>query len=67
MSVSGQTGSTGCWAINKRNGYAPPGPWARMIDNIASKLAFFPPTPASYSVKEHKDHSNQLYIQPADR
>ncbi|KAF8064605.1 abhd17c [Scenedesmus sp. PABB004] len=46
---------------------APPGPWGRVVDAIASRLAFFPPDPPSYSVQEHRDGSGQLYIQPLDR
>lgn len=44
-----------------------PGPWGRMVDGIASRLAFFPPTPPSYTVEEHKDSTGQLYIQPVER
>jgi hypothetical protein len=44
-----------------------PGPWGRFVEGIASKLAFFPPDPPSYEVKEHKDASRQLYVQPVDR
>lgn len=44
-----------------------PGPWGRFVEGIASKLAFFPPDPPSYEVKEHKDASRQLYVQPTDR
>jgi hypothetical protein len=38
-----------------------------MVDGIASRLAFFPPTPPSYTVEEHKDSTGQLYIQPVER
>eukprot|EP00879_Flechtneria_rotunda_P013371 GHRR01013961.1.p1 GENE.GHRR01013961.1~~GHRR01013961.1.p1 ORF type:complete len:221 (+),score=47.03 GHRR01013961.1:532-1194(+) len=53
----------GCLAPLTANG----GPWARMVDNIASKLAFFPPTPPTYTVQQHKDATGELYIQPTDR
>lgn len=42
------------------------GPWARFVENLSSKLAFFPPTPSSYHVKEHKDGTGELYIQPVN-
>lgn len=42
------------------------GPWARFVENLSSKLAFFPPTPSSYDVKEHKDGTRELYIQPVN-
>eukprot|EP00878_Enallax_costatus_P004548 GHUV01004789.1.p1 GENE.GHUV01004789.1~~GHUV01004789.1.p1 ORF type:complete len:305 (+),score=70.05 GHUV01004789.1:413-1327(+) len=53
----------GCWPPNSRM----VNPWTRMVDGIASKLAFFPPQPASYTVEEHKDGTGQLYIKPVDR
>lgn len=40
------------------------GPWARLVDNISSKLAFFPPAPPTYEVREHQDGTGELYIQP---
>ena len=33
------------------------------VDHIASKMAFFPPTPATYTVKRHSDNGD-LYISP---
>ena len=41
------------------------GPWGRMVDHISSKLAFFPPRPATYELKEHLDGARELYIQPS--
>jgi hypothetical protein len=38
----------------------------RLIDHISSRLAFFPPTPASYGVQAHTDNPSELYIQPTD-
>eukprot|EP00882_Tetradesmus_deserticola_P011071 GHRQ01011706.1.p1 GENE.GHRQ01011706.1~~GHRQ01011706.1.p1 ORF type:complete len:144 (+),score=57.74 GHRQ01011706.1:347-778(+) len=55
-------GQRGC--LQGRRG---PGPWGRMVDGIASRLAFFPPTPPSYTVEQHKDATGQLYIQPVER
>eukprot|EP00877_Chromochloris_zofingiensis_P011070 jgi/Chrzof1/6216/Cz17g16030.t1 len=43
------------------------GPWNRMVDNIASKLAFFPPNPPTYEVKSHGDGGGELYVQPTDK
>ncbi|KAG2441395.1 hypothetical protein HYH02_009984 [Chlamydomonas schloesseri] len=40
------------------------GPWDRLVENISSKLAFFPPTPATYAVREHQDGTGEQYIQP---
>jgi pimeloyl-ACP methyl ester carboxylesterase len=40
------------------------GPLAKIVDHISSKLAFFPPRPATYQVKEHADGTGELYIQP---
>lgn len=40
------------------------GPWSKVIDSISSKLAFFPPSPPSYEVKEHADDTGDLYIKP---
>lgn len=40
------------------------GPLSRVVDHISSKLAFFPPQPATYQIAEHKDGSHELYIQP---
>lgn len=36
-----------------------------LVSRIASKLAFFPPTPPSYSVKMHDDGTGEEYIQPS--
>jgi hypothetical protein len=71
MGLTGESPSKAaatCW----RSGWQGPavphsGPWGKVVDNIASKLAFFPPQPSSYSVEEHKDGTGQLYIQPVDR
>mmetsp|Transcript_12822 Transcript_12822/g.27721 ORF Transcript_12822/g.27721 Transcript_12822/m.27721 type:complete len:329 (-) Transcript_12822:518-1504(-) len=41
-----------------------PGPWGRFVENISSKLAFFPPNPPTYEVREHQDGSGELYVQP---
>eukprot|EP00197_Chlamydomonas_leiostraca_P005147 CAMPEP_0202876228 /NCGR_PEP_ID=MMETSP1391-20130828/28675_1 /ASSEMBLY_ACC=CAM_ASM_000867 /TAXON_ID=1034604 /ORGANISM="Chlamydomonas leiostraca, Strain SAG 11-49" /LENGTH=340 /DNA_ID=CAMNT_0049558033 /DNA_START=86 /DNA_END=1109 /DNA_ORIENTATION=+ len=41
-----------------------PGPWGRFVERISSQLAFFPPSPPSYTVLEHQDASRELYIQP---
>lgn len=38
----------------------------RIVDNISSKIAFFPPTPPSYTIQAHGDGNRELYIQPAD-
>lgn len=68
--TSSSSRTTGSLAAPQRGclpGGRGPGPWGRMVDGIASKLAFFPPTPASYRVEEHKDGTGQLYIQPVDR
>jgi hypothetical protein len=72
LSVSGQQGPAA--AANQmpgQRGCLPgmrgPGPWGRMVDGIASRLAFFPPTPPSYTVEEHRDATGQLYIQPVER
>lgn len=40
------------------------GPLNRVVDHISSKLAFFPPRPATYQITEHKDGARELYIQP---
>jgi len=58
--------AAGCWSSQ---GCAFPyrGPWGKLVDGIASKLAFFPPTPPSYTVEEHQDGTGELYIQPVDR
>ena len=42
----------------------PMGPWGRVVDSISSRLAFYPPTPSTYEVREHDDHSEELYINP---
>ena len=36
---------------------------SRIVEKIANKLAFFPPTPATYEVAHHKDGAQELYIQ----
>ena len=33
------------------------------VDHIASKMAFFPPQPATYAIKRHTDNGD-LYISP---
>lgn len=38
---------------------------ARIVDSIASRLAFFPPTPPSYKLENHGDLGRELYIQPS--
>jgi len=38
----------------------------RIVDNISSKIAFFPPTPPSYTIQAHGDGNRELFIQPAD-
>ncbi|GBF97745.1 hypothetical protein Rsub_10909 [Raphidocelis subcapitata] len=43
------------------------GPIGRLVDSVASKLAFYPPTPPSYAVRPHADGSGQLYIAPLER
>ncbi|PNW86031.1 hypothetical protein CHLRE_03g207041v5 [Chlamydomonas reinhardtii] len=40
------------------------GPWDRLVENISSRLAFFPPTPATYAVREHQDGTGEQFIQP---
>ena len=35
------------------------------VDNLSTKLAFFPPTPPSYTIEAHGDGKRELYIQPA--
>lgn len=40
------------------------GPWGRLVENLSSKLAFFPPQPSTYEVAEHKDGTGELYIKP---
>lgn len=40
------------------------GPWGRLVENISSKLAFFPPAPSTYDVREHADGSGELYLHP---
>ncbi|KAG2436711.1 hypothetical protein HXX76_006236 [Chlamydomonas incerta] len=40
------------------------GPWGRLVENISSRLAFFPPTPPTYAVREHQDGTGEQYIQP---
>eukprot|EP00210_Caulerpa_lentillifera_P007568 g7228.t1 len=40
------------------------GLWGHVVDSISSKLAFFPPTPPSYEIKEHDDNTGDLYISP---
>lgn len=42
------------------------GPWTRFVDNVSGKLAFCPPTPSTYEVKQHSDGQRELYIQPLD-
>lgn len=41
------------------------GPWNRMVQGIARKVAFFPPPP-TYTIEEHADETNELYIDPVD-
>ena len=43
------------------------GPWGRFVEGIAKGLAFFPPSPPSYTIKEHQDGTGELYIEPEDR
>lgn len=43
------------------------GPWGRIVDHVSSKLAFFPPRPSTYLLKEHSDGNRELYIQPVLR
>lgn len=58
----------GCWPFLQGGAALPhSSPWGKVVDSIASKLAFFPPTPASYTVQEHNDNTGELYIQPVDR
>eukprot|EP00210_Caulerpa_lentillifera_P006389 g6103.t1 len=40
------------------------GPIGRVVDSISSKLAFFPPTPPTYEVRQHDDNTGALYIHP---
>ena len=42
----------------------PMGPWGRVVDSISSRLAFYPPTPPTYEVREHDDDTEALYINP---
>jgi pimeloyl-ACP methyl ester carboxylesterase len=42
-------------------GMRPPAAW---IDRIASSLAFFPPFPASYTIKRQPDGRRELYVAP---
>lgn len=41
-------------------------PWARMVDAISSRLAFFPPAPASYEVRQDA-RDGQPYLHPSKR
>lgn len=47
-SAGGVTSSSGGWCT----GVFGLSPWARLVDSISSKLAFYPPEPASYEVKQ---------------
>jgi hypothetical protein len=38
----------------------------KLVDNVSSKLAFFPPSPATYDVLTHLDGTNERYLQPTD-
>ncbi|GFR40567.1 hypothetical protein Agub_g1144 [Astrephomene gubernaculifera] len=40
------------------------GPWDRLVENISSRLAFFPPQPPTYDVREHQDGTGELYLHP---
>ncbi|KAG2497625.1 hypothetical protein HYH03_004365 [Edaphochlamys debaryana] len=40
------------------------GPWDRLVENISSRLAFFPPQPPTYAVREHPDGSGEKYLHP---
>lgn len=40
------------------------GPWNRLVQSLSTKLAFFPPKPSTYQVKEHRDGTGDSYIQP---
>ncbi|KXZ53545.1 hypothetical protein GPECTOR_7g995 [Gonium pectorale] len=40
------------------------GPWDRLVENISSRLAFFPPSPPTYAVCEHPDGTGDKYLQP---
>lgn len=40
------------------------GPLRKLVYHIANKLAFFPPQPPTYAVKEHSDAPRDLYLQP---
>lgn len=42
-------------------------PWTKFVDNIAAKLAFFPPSPPSYAIREHDDGTGEFYVQPLER
>ncbi|KAK9817194.1 hypothetical protein WJX72_010875 [[Myrmecia] bisecta] len=40
------------------------GPWGRFVDSISSRLAFFPPEPATYALRNHQDGARELYVHP---
>lgn len=42
-------------------------PVTRIVEGLASKLAYHPPTPAFYTVEERKDGTGRFYIKPVDR
>jgi hypothetical protein len=42
------------------------GPLSKLVDNISSKLAFFPPSPPTYEVATHLDGTKDKYLQPTD-
>lgn len=36
----------------------------RVLDSVSSRLAFFPPSPPSYSLARHGDGAGELYVKP---
>lgn len=40
------------------------GPLQKIVHHVANKMAFFPPQPPTYAVREHSDAPGELYLQP---
>jgi pimeloyl-ACP methyl ester carboxylesterase len=41
--------------------------WSSLIDSISRGMAFFPPSPPSYTLEAHGDGGRELYIAPTQR
>jgi len=41
--------------------------WTRIVDNVSSRFAFFPPSPPSYCLDNYGDGEREVYIKPVQR